>query len=247
VLKPATLATMFEPHYQPDRRVPGMGLGFFCGEAGGHCTVGHEGIWPGFLSQMVLAPDDGIGVVVFTNTGSLAGNGAPVPLGNALLHHLLGLLDDGVRRDVPVHAQSWSEVCGWYGPDPGRVTNLPLRAMLGAGVEVAARRGQLTIRGLTPLPSLRRGLRLEPDDDNDPYVFRIDLAEFGMGTCPVVFTSVPERGVTALHLGLAPLSLRKRPDIRNLRPWVNGALALGATAIAARRRRAERAHRHVRD
>jgi hypothetical protein len=94
---------------------------------------------------------------------------------------------------------------------------------------------------------VRRALRLHADADNDPYVFRIDLAEFGMGTCPVVFTSVPETGVSAVPLGLAPLSFRKRPEFWNLRPWVNGALALGATAIAARRRPAESAHRHVRD
>ena len=29
VLRPETLATMFQPHYQPDPRIPGMGLGFF--------------------------------------------------------------------------------------------------------------------------------------------------------------------------------------------------------------------------
>ena len=28
MLKPATLASMFEPYFQPDPRVPGMGLGF---------------------------------------------------------------------------------------------------------------------------------------------------------------------------------------------------------------------------
>ena len=34
VVKPETLATMFRPHYQPDPRIPGMGLGFFRGHAG---------------------------------------------------------------------------------------------------------------------------------------------------------------------------------------------------------------------
>jgi CubicO group peptidase (beta-lactamase class C family) len=32
VLKPDTLASMFQPHFQPDPRVPGMGLGFEPGE-----------------------------------------------------------------------------------------------------------------------------------------------------------------------------------------------------------------------
>ena len=36
VLQPDTLATMFRPHYQPDPRIPGMGLGFFRGHAGEH-------------------------------------------------------------------------------------------------------------------------------------------------------------------------------------------------------------------
>ena len=67
VLKPETLATMFEPQYQPDPRVPGMGLAFFRTELGGHRVVEHEGILPGFDSQIFLAPDDGVGVMAFTN------------------------------------------------------------------------------------------------------------------------------------------------------------------------------------
>jgi len=43
VLKPATLASMFQPHYQPDPRVPGIGLALFPGNAGGHLVVGHQG------------------------------------------------------------------------------------------------------------------------------------------------------------------------------------------------------------
>ena len=39
VLRPETLARMFEPHYQPDPRIPGMGLGFFRDEIAGHRTV----------------------------------------------------------------------------------------------------------------------------------------------------------------------------------------------------------------
>ena len=101
VLRPETLATMFEPHYQPDPRLPGMGLGFFRDQVGGHRTVGHDGIWNGFHSDMVLAPDDGIGVVAFANTGPFNPRGAPVPVAHALLRRLLGLPDDAVRTDVP--------------------------------------------------------------------------------------------------------------------------------------------------
>jgi CubicO group peptidase (beta-lactamase class C family) len=43
VLRAETLALLFEPHYQSDPRLDGMGLGFFRDEVGGHRTVGHDG------------------------------------------------------------------------------------------------------------------------------------------------------------------------------------------------------------
>jgi len=93
------------------------------------------------------------------------------------------------------------------------------------------------IRGQMPVPAVRRGLRLHPDGD-DPYAFRIDLSALGPGTSSVVFSRKPDGEVTALHVGLTPMSFQKRPDVRNPRPWVNGALAAGVMALALRRRRA---------
>ena len=103
--------------------------------------------------------------------------------------------------------------------------------MLGPGAEVAVRCGELIIRGLIPVPALRRGLRLHPDSD-DPYTFRITLPGLGSGTTPVVFSREPGGNVTALHLGVQLLSFHKRPDARNPRPWAVGALAARATALA---------------
>jgi hypothetical protein len=79
---------------------------------------------------------------------------------------------------------------------------------------------------------MREGLRLYPDGD-DPYAFRIDLSELGLGQTRVLFTGDLVGGVTALQIG--PFALRKRPDARNPRRWLNGALALGAAAVAVRR------------
>ena len=67
ILKPETLAMMFGPHYQPDPRIPGMGLAFWRADLGGHPAVEHQGVLPGFNSQIFLAPDDGVAVVAFTN------------------------------------------------------------------------------------------------------------------------------------------------------------------------------------
>ena len=233
VLRPETLASMFEPHYQPDPRVPGIGLAFFRAEAGGHRMLEHGGILPGFSSQLFLAPDDGIGVIAFANVGTPAPLWLPFEMG-ALLRLLLDAPDGEVRRDIPQHPEAWSDICGWYGP-PAGLTGVRGMLMVGAAVEVFVRGGKLMVRGLTPIPRMLRGLQLHPDDEDDPYVFRIDLSEFGFDSCLVAFSRDPGTGTRALHLDLHPLSLHRLPESRNPRRWAAGALAVGATALAARR------------
>jgi CubicO group peptidase (beta-lactamase class C family) len=70
VLKPATLAAMFAAQFQPDPRISGMGPAFWRRTAGGHPVVEHQGIIPGFDSQILVAPDDGVGLMAFTNGSS---------------------------------------------------------------------------------------------------------------------------------------------------------------------------------
>ena len=171
VLTPGTVMSMFQPHFQPDPRVPGMGLAFEPGAESGHNTVGRSGILSGFLSSMVLAPDDEIGVFVLANTGGLGGRGAPAPLAMALLRRVLGLSDRASRTDIPPRPEIWSELCGWYSPDPGPVSNLFTRALFGAGAEVTVHGGHLMLKRLTPVPAMRRGFRLYPDDPDDPECF----------------------------------------------------------------------------
>ena len=231
VLEPETLATMFEPHYQPDSRLPGVGLGFFRGEAGGHRVVRHDGILPGFNSELLVAPDDGVGVIAFTN-GS---RGAFVWLGielDRLLRQLLDLPAEVLRSDVPHHPEIWAELCGVYQLPAG--SDLRGRVALGAGVEVFVRGGQLMVRVLTPIPALYGGLPLYPDDEADPYVFRLDLSNLGMSTVRVVFSHEARTGTTAVHadLGGQPLSLPKQPATSRPRGRLTRALGVLAVATA---------------
>jgi CubicO group peptidase (beta-lactamase class C family) len=241
VLKPATLATMFEPHYQPDPRLPGIGLAFWRGSSGGHRVVEHGGILPGFTSEMFLAPDDGVGVLAFTNGARQAMLWLPGETAG-LLNHLIGVRADEIRTDLPQHPEVWGDICGWYRV-PSRLTDVRMREMTGAGVEVFVRGGQLRLRVLTPIPAVYRGFPLHPDDERDPYAFRIDLSEFGIGTMRVVFSREPETGATAAHVDQPPLSAWKQPAATNPRRWATGALgalAVATTALAARRRRLTR-------
>lgn len=153
-----------------------------------------------------------------------------------VLKQLLGVSDEVIRTDVPQHPEIWGDLCGWYRfsahlTDPGKLA-------IGAGVEVFVRRGQLMMRALSPIPALYRGFPLHPDDDNDPYVFRIDFSTFGIDTGRVIFSRERGVGTTAVHLDFGPLSFQKQPAIKNPRPWITGALgALAVTATAAAVRR----------
>jgi hypothetical protein len=44
--------------------------------------------------------------------------------------------------------------------------------------------GVLMVRALTPMPALYRGFPLHPDDEQDPYVFRLDPVEVRDGHGP---------------------------------------------------------------
>jgi CubicO group peptidase (beta-lactamase class C family) len=230
ILRPATLSTMFEPHYRPDPRVPGWGLGFARGEAGGHRLVGHDGILPGFNSTLLVAPDDGLAVIAFTNGSAGAFTWMEREV-QRLLRHLLGVPDDAIRNDIPHRPEIWHELCGRY-RWPARISDLRGRLAIPGGVEVFVRGGRLMIRALTPVPALYRGLPLHPDDADDPYVFRLDLSGFGQGTVRVVFGHDAARGAAAIHadLGGQPVSLIGRPCDGKARAAMT---VLGASLVAA--------------
>ena len=211
VLDPAALATMFDAHYRSDPRLPGWGLGFIRAEAGGHLLVGHDGFVPGFNSKFLVAPDDGVGVVAFTNGSKGAFLWLQTEL-TRLLRDLLGVPNEVVRTDIAHHPEIWTELCGRYRLPP-RISDLRGRLAAPAGVEVLARGGHLVIRALTPVPGLYRGLPLHPDDEDDPYVFRLDLSELGMSSVRVVFGRDAASGTAAIHAeaDLGGLSLIRRP------------------------------------
>jgi CubicO group peptidase (beta-lactamase class C family) len=232
ILKPDTLALMFVAHYQPDDRVPGMGLGFFRKDLSGQLVVRHQGTLPGFHSEVAVAPERGVGVMMFTNGAYQADFWLPAEAAG-MLRRLLGIPDDAVRSDVPHHPELWGELSGWYRLS-ARFSDVRLRAMLGAGAEVFVRGGRLMLRFLTPLPEIAAGFPLRPDDKRDPYVFRIDFSDSGLEPIRIVFSQDPAGATTQVHLDVMPLVLDKQPAITNPRRWAAGtAGAVGAAGVAA--------------
>jgi len=168
ILQPETLAMMFEPHFQLDPRLPGQGLAFFLRDLGGHRTVGHGGGWPGFISRMLVAPDDGLALLVFTNTS----NGAPGQIATDLMRRLLDLPDPIAalpQSEIAEQPHLWGEICGHYGPTPGFNTNFRHWSGMGAAVEIFVDGNHLAVR--SPEGLFKQPVQLHPADGDDPLAF----------------------------------------------------------------------------
>jgi hypothetical protein len=126
-----------------------------------------------------------------------------------LLGEAIGAARQVIPTHVPQHPEIWGELCGRYRPRAQR-TDLQAWGMLGAGAEVAVRRGRLILRTLSPIPALYRGLQLHPDDSEDPYVFRFELSRYGLATPKDVFSRNAAGVTTGVHLDGILLSAEKR-------------------------------------
>jgi CubicO group peptidase (beta-lactamase class C family) len=232
ILRPDTMAWMFEPHFQPDPRVPGMGLGFDRNPSGDHLVIGHGGILPGFNAQLFVAPADRLGVVAFVTGGHLAMLWLPSEIGG-LMGDLLDVPEAPVRTDLPQHPEVWGRICGRYAFG-GRLTDVRARLMTGAGARVSVRGDSLVLQLLTPVPALLAGLPLRPDDADDPFAFRLDLRQFGLPTARIVF-SMDGPSATSMHVDLFPMSLRRVTSslMDGRRSRLVAAVAVSAAASAA--------------
>ncbi|HMS13404.1 MAG TPA: serine hydrolase domain-containing protein [Microthrixaceae bacterium] len=81
----------------------GYGLGFKVRTWRGRTVIGHDGNMPGVATQLWLAPDDGLGVVVLTNGYALA---VPHEIAATALEHALGL-PPVPAPDPPAHVRAW--------------------------------------------------------------------------------------------------------------------------------------------
>jgi CubicO group peptidase (beta-lactamase class C family) len=228
ILQRATLATMFAPHYQPDPRLVGMGLGFFRYRVGDRVIVGHQGTHPGFHSQIHLDPIERVAVMAFTNGAHMADLWLPAETA-ALLDDIEGATRDGAALPNP---EIWSHIRGWYALDAAP-TDVRLRGMIGAGVEVFMRRASLMLRFLTPVPALAAGFPMYAADPSDPFVFEI-RPDDASGPMRVAFRP-NAAGRMDLTFEAMPIVLKGQPAWTNPRRAITGVAAAGVGVCAARR------------
>lgn len=76
ILKASSYDVMWKPTGDPKRPVA---ISWFLGERGGHRTVSHGGGDTGYRTNLLLLPDDGIAVVMMSNSDALPGEMRDVP------------------------------------------------------------------------------------------------------------------------------------------------------------------------
>jgi CubicO group peptidase (beta-lactamase class C family) len=232
ILGAARLDEMMRPHFRIDPRLAAMGLAFFLSDVDGHRVAGHDGGVPGFVSYLRVAPDDGVAVVVLTNSNNMKISMAIDRFGDELLRNALATRGGPrVSAAVAESRDVWPELRGSYGLRPGLNTNLRPWMMLGGEVEVFEAGDHLALRCFAG--PVRAPARLRPVDENDPRRFTGDL---GPMSIDVVF------GDGAVHLG-PPLnvSLFRRDYSFRERARAAAMLAGGVALLAVIRRRRRRA------
>ena len=234
VIEEETLSLMMEPHYRLDERLPAMGLAFLLDDRNGHLIAGHDGGWPGFISSMLLCPEEELGIVAFTNASSLAAQEAS----QDLIRHLLDVPEPASRlpkKGILEFPHLWPELRGFYAPVGPLNTNSRARLMYAGELEVLVENNHLALRAL--LGPFRKGVRLYPIDPIDPLAFEAIHED---QTFRVVFERDAGSGRVD-HLLVGFDKLRKRPLVRSLRLkalaglGASGAGAALATVAGARR------------
>ncbi len=167
VLRGATLKEMTSPHHSIGSGLPGTGLAFSLNRCGTHAVFGHDGNMPDFASVLLVVPDAGVSVVVLTNTGTIVGANQ---LAAAVLRDLLDVPDPAVALQAGTvfdSPQRWSGLTGYYVPAPGLLTNVRTWQMLGGEAQILVRKRRLTLRALSSVRAVRRGLVLHRTDRDD--------------------------------------------------------------------------------
>jgi CubicO group peptidase (beta-lactamase class C family) len=223
VIKPATLKMMMTSQLDTDPRVQSMGLAFILDKYGRYAIAEHGGGWPGFISDMRVAPGANTGVVVFTNSSSQA----PGIIARDIMHRLLGVANPDEKVPDPTIPQTpaiWSKLVGSYGPKPGLLTNARLWMGFGGELEVYIKGTQLMMRGLTGPAA--KGIPVYRADPEDPLFYK---GKFMDMVVPAAFHT--NEGGEVYRLDVMSYRLYKRPIQQGVRFKLMTAIGAFAGAL----------------
>ncbi len=207
VVRPETLAEMTRPHWQPDARLPGWGLGFSVRTVAGQRLFAHGGsVFGGWNSWLGVFPDIDAALILHTNVMYDGFDTAVVPRAVAafLDQPEEALLERNVDARVLATAPGVYEL-----PNPGPLTNF--RPLSNAGrIKLAVEDGALVMyarRG-----PWKSGVRLLPASDEPDY---FTISKEGSLPQHVVLLRDADGGVTGLRFQQL-CDYERNPE---LQPW----------------------------
>ena len=212
VLQPATLAYMFERHFEADTRLPGQGLGFSRDDIGGVPVVGHDGGFPGFVSSMHTVPSQRLGVFACSTAMDLAA----MNIVQRTLEAAIGVPDPvgRVPEGIPVPA-GHRRFAGVYAPTLGLSADSRWWNEYGGEFRVTADDEGLVLS--TPKGSHVDGVRLVPGDPDDPCYWTGAGARMGV---PQLLRVRFAPDGSRFDGGVPQIArMRKRPEIRSVRVY----------------------------
>jgi hypothetical protein len=116
----------------------------------------------------MVAPQEKLGLIMLVNTSYQMNSVLAVDL----MRKLLELPPLSGKLPYPGILQSphlWSQICGFYGPSKGLMSNLRKWMMFGGELEVYVKDNKLMLRSLAGL--IPKGIQLYPADQKNPLVF----------------------------------------------------------------------------
>jgi len=165
MLRPETVDYMFTPHFSVDPRLGKMGVCFFVNENYfGRRVVEHDGANPVYGTQMFIAPDDRMGMIVFANIM----NDSAYQIANGMLKILFDYKE-------PVHnfeeaKNLWPGFVGSYGsPEPDLLTDFRFFMRYLGVYRIRIRDEKLWLESMRP----GKKFQLRQANKNDPYFYEI--------------------------------------------------------------------------
>lgn len=238
VLRPSTLMSMFDRHFEPDVRLPGQGLGFARDDLAGNAVVGHDGGFPGFVSSFSAIPASRFGVFACTTAIDLA----PRNIVDRTIEAALGVPppDQRVPKDIPV-PHDRARFAGVYAPTLGLSADARWWNEYGGEFRIESEPDGLVLS--TPKGSHTNGVHLVPGDPDDDHYWVGAGAR--MGAPQLLRIRFTDDGFDGAVPQMA--RMRKRSSVRSVRfyepAWKIGRIAapsavLSSVAAVLLRRRA---------
>ncbi|MHA1791249.1 MAG: serine hydrolase domain-containing protein [Promethearchaeota archaeon] len=173
ILKEETVKLMWTPQYWSHdalKEESSIGLCFHLYNANGFKIVEHSGATSGFTSVFTLVPEEKMAVLVFSNLEAIFGSRTPIIIKNKILQELLGIKENNRDTHVEVRQNILKEIKGYYGPEPGILTNT--RIWMTAGdYKVSIKDGKPFLSSFWG--SKRKGVELHPTSSD--FIFEYDL------------------------------------------------------------------------